>query len=563
MQDAHPSPPQPANEEQRIATLRRCRILDTMPEQFFDDLTAVASYICETPIAAVSLVDRHRQWFKAQVGLTDSETPRNVAFCAHTILDPVELLEVHDALDDVRFRTSTLVTENPHIRFYAGTPLTMRDGTTLGALCVVDTVPRELNEKQRAALAALGRSVVNELELRLNDALARELVEHELQASEAKFRGLNDSLDSAIIIVDRNGHCLYANEVTANLLGQTSAAIVNASLAQIFPALVEEQAVLIRQVLQSNSGRVVEAALSLQTEHRWFRISMQPIRGDDGRAMCVLINATDIHTLKTTQEQLIELNQAIAAQAEAVHELARNEIARTMRMRTDFLASVSHELRTPLNAILGLSESMLDGVCDPLTPLQVETVNQIYKSGNQLLNLISDVLDLSKIESDRLQLECEAVLVADVCRASLRFVHEQVRQKQQRLAFTLNNELAIMEVDHKRLRQMLGNLLSNAVKFTPPGGTIALEVELDATTEQAIFRVRDTGIGISQEDQAHIFEPFSKLDNRLNRDHEGTGLGLILVRRLTELHGGTVSVMSEPGVGSCFTIILPYRPMVL
>ncbi|WP_165774707.1 ATP-binding protein [Candidatus Viridilinea mediisalina] len=557
--DPHPDPPLPANEAQRLATLRRSRILDTLPEQFFDDLTAVASFICETPIAAVSLVDHDRQWFKAHVGMTEHETPRRVAFCAHTILNPDALLEVNDALEDDRFRRSSLVTEAPYIRFYAGAPLNMQDGTTLGALCVVDTVPRSLNEQQRAALAALGRSVANELELRIQNSLARELVEQQLQSSEAKFRGLMESLDSAIMIVDANGTCLYANDVTANLLGYTSVSLVDTSLYKLFPAMVGNQAELIRQVLQSNSGRVVEAPIELKAETRWFHISFQPIRDEQGRATCVLINATDIHKLKQAQERLIELNQALEAQAEAVQELARSEIARTFQVRSDFLANVSHELRTPLNAILGLSESMLDGICDPLTPLQTETVNYIYQSGQHLLNLINDVLDLSKIESDRLQLDYEPVLVADVCRANLRLIREPIEKKKQRLGFTLNDELAIIEVDPKRLKQMLGNLLSNAVKFTPAGGSIKLEVIIDYKANQAIFNVHDTGIGIKAEDQQRLFEPFTQLDARLNRQHEGTGLGLVLVRRLAEMHGGSVSVVSEPQVGSCFTLRLPLR----
>lgn len=555
--DSHPDPPLPANEAQRLATLRRSRILDTLPEQFFDDLTVVASYICETPIAAVSLVDQDRQWFKARVGMTESETPRRVAFCAHTILNPDALLEVNDALEDDRFRRSTLVTEAPHIRFYAGAPLNMQDGTTLGALCVVDTVPRVLSEQQRAALTALGRSVANELELRIKDALARELVEQQLQASEAKFDGLMGSLASAIVIVDASGRCLYANDVTANLLGQTSASLVGTSPYQLFPAMVGDQAELILEVLRNNTGRVLEAPITLKDQIRWFHISFQPIRDEEGRATCVLLNATDIHKLKQAQERLIELNQALEAQAEAVKQLASSEIARTLQMRSDFLANVSHELRTPLNAILGLSESLLDGVCDPLTALQVETIDYIYKSGQHLLNLINDVLDLSKIESDRLQLDYEAVLVADVCQASLRLVHESSKKKQQRLGFMLNNEGAIIEVDPKRLKQMLGNLLSNAVKFTPRGGSIKLEVSIDAEANQAIFNVHDTGIGIKAEDQQRLFEPFTQLDARLNRQHEGTGLGLVLVRRLVELHGGSVAVVSEPNVGSCFTLRLP------
>jgi GAF domain-containing protein len=157
--------PIPDNEVQRLAALREYHILDTAAEQAYDDLTALAAYLCHAPIAMISLVDGSRQWFKSKLGLNEQETPRDVAFCAHAILQ-TEPLIVRDALRDVRFSDSALVTREPHIRFYAGFPLSNREGFALGTLCAIDRRPRQLSARQKTAMQALSRQVMALLELR-------------------------------------------------------------------------------------------------------------------------------------------------------------------------------------------------------------------------------------------------------------------------------------------------------------------------------------------------------------------------------------------------------------
>jgi signal transduction histidine kinase/CheY-like chemotaxis protein len=260
----------------------------------------------------------------------------------------------------------------------------------------------------------------------------------------------------------------------------------------------------------------------------------------------------DLATEKERLEHEVKLRTAELTQA-------NRALERAMRLKDEFVANMSHELRTPLNAILATCEALREGVYDEVTTRQRESLSVVESSGRHLLSLISDILDLSKTEAGKMDLRWQAVDVRAVCEASLQVVASLARARGIRVHRDFDPGLASLTADELRLKQMLINLLSNAVKFTPAGGQIGLEVARDRQRGRVCFTVWDTGPGIPADEAERLFRPFVQLDAGLDRKHEGTGLGLALTYRLAELHGGSVALESEPGVGSRFSIHLPWR----
>jgi len=237
------------------------------------------------------------------------------------------------------------------------------------------------------------------------------------------------------------------------------------------------------------------------------------------------------------------------------------ELARAARLKDEFLANMSHELRTPLNGILSLSEILQEGIYGFLNPQQTKSIRTIEESGRHLLSLINDILDLAKIDAGKVKLEIAPVSVDGIGNASMRLIKEMAVKKRIKTSVNYDSTLTIIQADERYLLQILLNLLSNAVKFTPEGGEVNLEVCGHAEQGMVNFIVSDTGIGIAEKDMECLFKPFMQLDSGLNRAYEGTGLGLSLVYRLTELHGGSVSVKSEVGKGTRFVVSLPWKPV--
>jgi signal transduction histidine kinase len=233
------------------------------------------------------------------------------------------------------------------------------------------------------------------------------------------------------------------------------------------------------------------------------------------------------------------------------------QLEATSRHKSEFLANMSHELRTPLNSVIGFSEVLRDQMFGELNAKQAQYVEVILSSGRHLLSLINDVLDLSKIEAGRLELETAHFDLATALQDTITLVSDRAARHGISLSLSVDGDIGAITADERKVKQVLLNLLSNGIKFTPEGGRV--EVTAARSDGQVEIAVSDTGIGIAPEDQEVIFEEFRQVGSDYARKREGTGLGLTLAKRFVGLHGGRIWVASEVGKGSTFTFTIPVR----
>jgi signal transduction histidine kinase len=269
-------------------------------------------------------------------------------------------------------------------------------------------------------------------------------------------------------------------------------------------------------------------------------------------------------TLGAFPSQITELVETFASQSALAIQNARlfqqlelksRELEIASRHKSEFLASMSHELRTPLNAVIGFSDVLLDRLFGELTPKQEEFLGDIRDSGNHLLELLNEILDLSKIEAGKMQLELTSTSLRDALEHGLRMVGERANRQGLSLDLTIDPGVDIVVADPLRLTQVIVNLLTNAVKFTPAGGTI--QVAARRVANEIHISVKDSGIGIAEAEQARIFDAFQQGPRTVSASAEGTGLGLTLCKQIAELHNGRLWVESQIGAGSTFTFAIP------
>jgi PAS domain S-box-containing protein len=408
---------------------------------------------------------------------------------------------------------------------------------------------------------------------------ARSAHETLLQAGALQSAIFNSAHFSSIA-TDASGVIQIFNVGAERMLGYTAAEIVN----RVTPAELSDPEELVaraaalslefaRPIAPGFEALVFKAARGIQDIYELTKLRK------DGSRFAAIVSVT---ALRDAEDGII--GYLLIGTDNTAGRLAKKnaELEHASRMKSEFLANMSHELRTPLNAIIGFSEVLRDGLVGDLTDQQRGFIGDIFTSGRHLLSLINDILDLSKVEAGKMTLELEPMHLPALLASSLTIIREQAASRRIRLVLEAGEDLEWIQADIRKIKQILYNLLSNAVKFAAGDGAVTLSarrvrrVEVGAPSgawpgrslplaasefgEFVELAVTDSGIGIAMESFADLFAPFSQIDSRLAREFEGTGLGLAMVKRLSELHGGTVGVQSAAGEGSRFTVWLPLRP---
>jgi PAS domain S-box-containing protein len=522
------NPPLPKNENERLDALRRYAILDTPDEAAFDRITRLASRIFKTPISVVSLVDEARQWFKSVQGLSTRETSRELSFCAHAIVEDAVMV-VPDATRDPRFAQNRLVTGSPGIRFYAGAPLKVGEGFNFGALCVIDTAPREFSAEERQVLRDLAAMVADELEL-------RHLVRENVRLATAIA-----SLSSGVLITDPSlpdNPIIFANPGFSAMTGYATEEILGRNCR--FLQGPESDPATVREIREAIAARRTFHGTLLNRRKDgtpfWNQLTISPVFDAEGR----LINFVGI--------QVDDTARRVAEQAlqESLDKLKKLEA-----LRDSLTNMIIHDLRNPLSVTMSFLDLLKMSAAKKLGQGEIRHIEMAQRGTDTLNEMITSLLDVHRLESGEMPLNLERCDLAELVTSATAQSRALVGEK--RLTLHFSPAPVFLRCDATIIRRVIANLVSNALKFTPKTGDVRVSVTSDATL--ARVSVTDTGPGIPREYHARIFEKFGQVEGR--RQVHSTGLGLTFCKLAIEAHGGTISVESEPGKGSTFSFVLP------
>ncbi|NBS45604.1 MAG: response regulator [Betaproteobacteria bacterium] len=563
------SEPADDDEQRRLEALHALGILDTAQEPGYDQLTALAAQLCDTPIALVSLVDEHRQWFKSHFGLDLRQTGRAESFCAHAVAARAPLV-VTDASADERFERNPLVTGDPGIRAYAGVPLYSRSGQPLGTLCVIDRRPRPFGDAQLASLKVLAQQVETLFELRATGAelQRREQTLSHFEALIAEAQTLSDSLLWEWNV--RSGSMKYSRSFS-EMMGYPESEDDQHFDVWIERTHPEDGPATWALIKAHIKGDIPKYEAQYRQRHAqghwvWMHSRGRVVERDSaGRAIRMVGVVSDIDRSKRIEQQLERANAELARQVQRAESL--------LRSKSQFLANVAHEIRTPLNSIVGGAQLALMA---PSPEQQREDISMIHASSQSLLALVNRVLDMSRLEAGALQLERTVLWLPLMAQGLVQQFQPQARQKGVDFDVVVSPQLpSAVWGDGVRLHQVLVNLIGNALKFTEagsvrvvmdcePGADIAGAESSGITHNERRLRlsVQDTGVGLSREQIGRLFGRFQQADDSVSRRFGGTGLGLYISRELLTLMGGTLDVDSEPGRGSQFIAKLPLEEAV-
>ncbi len=387
------------------------------------------------------------------------------------------------------------------------------------------------------------------------------------------FRNALEAANAGVAIFDAQERLLYCNKAfpalypTGDLIrpGMTLETLLREVIAPLFrnispPEEIEMQIQNRLRAFREGTGKPCEMQ---GYGPYWIRVS--ETRLPDGSTVLI---RQDISKLKYHQDELKKHIVALQAKEKALEETnrklseARDEAQAAARAKSEFMANMSHELRTPLNAVIGFAEIIHQQMFGEINiPQYVDYAGDILKSGRHLLTIINDILDLTKAEIGRLKLKLETTDIAGLIHEAVHQHEPEIARKRQNLEIGIGDSAGTIEADRRKLQQIIGNILSNAVKFTPEEGHVSVAVT--GGEKDVSIIIRDDGIGMKEEDTRLALDAFRQVDSKLSRQYDGAGLGLPIAKVLTELHNGTLTIDSTPGTGTCVTITLPRRPVML
>jgi len=496
----------------------------------FDRATRVAKALFSALDASVVLMDGAEVW--------RSRDHHSIAagddLAALLVIATGEPIWIEDAHLDPRFKNDSTVVGDLHLRFYAGAPIQLADGTTPGLLCVVDREPRPHDRKLLNRLHDLAEGVAETCD-RIRASQATAAGKQALHTAQTVLDALISTAPISIVMTDRDMRIVYVSPRWQANFNLTEKEVIGQSLYSIRGDYYLKSKSAFDLCLGGRSIKTPRWRSERDGRIDWMQTELTPWRDTDGEIAGIIISAHYITELVETEDALIGAKE----QAEAANQA-----------KSSFLATMSHEIRTPLNGVLGMAQAMARG---DLSEVQRERLDVIRQSGESLLAILNDVLDLSKIEAGKLELEESEFDLAELARGA-HAAFTAIAQKKG-LSFDLSVEPSAQGVyrgDATRVRQILYNLISNALKFTEAGHIRVVARRAD----ELEVEVRDTGIGISPETLATLFSKFTQADASTTRRFGGTGLGLAICRELATLMGGEIKAESTVGSGSTFTVRL-------
>ena len=518
----------PSNEKERLKTLRRYAILDTPPEEAFDRITSLVGRLLGVPIATVTFVDEHRQWFKAARGLSQRETRREIAFCAHAILND-EMMIVPDARLDFRFAQNPLVTGPIGIRFYAGMPLKGVDGSNIGVLCAIDTKPREFTEEHKSILEDLAEIATSELRLRLAT-----LEKNQLATAIAHVH-------AGVVVTDptqADNPIVFCNPAFEEITGYCREEVMGRNC---------------RFLQGPNSDPSVrEEMRQAQNEQRSFRGLLLNYR-KNGEAFWNDLIISPVFDKSGNLLNFIGLQDDVTERKQAVDALKENfdKLKELQDLRDSLTHMIIHDLRAPLSVTMGFLTFLKERAASKLDEIETEAIDRAQESAAQINAMITSLLDICRLESGEMPMDLKDFDIADIAITSL--AHDLALMGPSRLQLELPEEPIRARGDAMLTNRVIANLVGNALKFSPKKSVVTVRATYDEG--RARISVIDAGPGIPKEAHAEVFEKFGQL--KATRRVHSSGLGLAFCKLAVEAQGGEIGIESEVGHGSTFWFTLP------